>query len=50
MVLLFVSRSANRRPNWYCNQQHCDNRSGYIGYGLVQSWLFFGLHDRTFKH
>ncbi|KAF8226161.1 hypothetical protein L208DRAFT_1407492 [Tricholoma matsutake] len=48
--LLFVLRSVNRRPNWYCNQQDCNNRSSYIGYDLVQSRLFFGLRDRTCKH
>ncbi|KAF8236092.1 hypothetical protein L208DRAFT_1391162 [Tricholoma matsutake] len=49
-VLLFVSRSANCRPNQYCNRQDRDNRSSYIGYGSVQSRLFFGLRDQTFKH
>ncbi|KAF8223895.1 hypothetical protein L208DRAFT_1411224, partial [Tricholoma matsutake] len=49
-VLLFVSRSANHRPNRYCNRQDHDCRSSYIGYSSVQSQLFFGLHDQTFKH
>ncbi|KAF8235375.1 hypothetical protein L208DRAFT_1392524, partial [Tricholoma matsutake] len=49
-VLLFVSRSANRRPNRYCNRQDRDNRTSYIGYGSVQSQLFFSLCDWTFKH